>query len=195
MLHSDLEAAGISYLDNSGRYCDFHSLRHTCGSLLAASGVHPKVAQSIMRHSTIDLTMSRYSHVFKGQESSAVAGLPDLSLPSKERQQAKQTGTDAVKVIPNSISKTGLKNLAENLALLCGKQCNSVDNYGQTGLNNSNNANIGKIPSMGQKRGFSAKNSDKNEIAEAGLEPAPSCEEGILSPQRLPIPPLGPELF
>ena len=54
-------------------------MRHTAGSLLAASGVHPKVAQSLMRHSDINLTMSRYSHVLVGQEKDAVASLPDLS--------------------------------------------------------------------------------------------------------------------
>jgi hypothetical protein len=78
----------------AGRYADFHSLRHTTGSLLAASGVHPKVAQSIMRHSDINLTMSRYSHILRGQESEVIAGLPDLSLPSRQSQQAKATGTD-----------------------------------------------------------------------------------------------------
>ena len=61
---------------------------------MAASGVHPKLAQSIMRHSDINLTMSRYSHVLRGQESEAIAGLPDFSLPSKKSQRAKATGTD-----------------------------------------------------------------------------------------------------
>ena len=82
----------IPYIDDAGRYADFHSLRHTTGSLLAASGVHPKVAQSIMRHCDINLTMSRYTHTLAGQEAKAVAGLPDLSLPSSEKQVA--TGTD-----------------------------------------------------------------------------------------------------
>jgi len=82
----------LMYVDSAGRFADFHSLRHTCGSLLAASGCHPKVAQSIMRHCTIDLTMSRYSHVFAGQEADAVAALPDLGLPVTKA--AKATGTD-----------------------------------------------------------------------------------------------------
>jgi integrase len=94
LLRPDLEAAGIPYRDASDRVVDFHSLRHTCGSLLAASGVHPKVAQQIMRHSSIDLTMSRYSHVFKGQEADAVAALPDLSQPSQAARQTQATGTD-----------------------------------------------------------------------------------------------------
>ena len=55
-----------------------------------------------MRHSGINLTMGRYTHLFRGQESKAVAGLPDLSLPNKKRGRAIATGTDG-------------KNLPENL--------------------------------------------------------------------------------
>ncbi len=89
----------LTYRDAAGRVADFHALRHTAGSLLAAAGVHPKVAQSIMRHSTIDLTMSRYTHVFAGQEAGAVADLPDLSAPT--RQAAQATGTDGRPVDPS----------------------------------------------------------------------------------------------
>ncbi len=96
MLKADLKAAKIPYVDDAGRYADFHSLRHSTGSLLAAAGVHPKVIQSIMRHSDINLTMSRYTHIFRGQESEAIANLPDLSLPSKQNQRA--TGTDDLAV-------------------------------------------------------------------------------------------------
>ena len=80
--------------DDAGRVADFHSLRHTAGTLLAASNVHPKVAQSLMRHGDVNLTMSRYSHVLVGQESDAVAALPDLALPAREA--AALTGTDPV---------------------------------------------------------------------------------------------------
>ncbi len=48
-----------------------------------------KVAQSTMRHSDINLTMS--SHVLTGQEVKTVEILPDLSTPSK--QKAVATGT------------------------------------------------------------------------------------------------------
>ena len=87
MLREDATAAG---LDLAG--LDFHSLRHTCASLLAAAGVHPRTAQSILRHSDINLTMSRYSHVLVEQESAAVAALPDLAAPPS--QAARATGTD-----------------------------------------------------------------------------------------------------
>jgi len=103
----------IPYIDDAGRFADFHSLRHTTGSLLAASGVHPKVAQSYLRHSKIDLTMSRYTHVFRGQESEAAAKLPDLSLDSRQQQEA--TGTDnrlpekPEKELPQKLHKTAQK--------------------------------------------------------------------------------------
>jgi len=89
MLKADLEAAGIAYVDESGRYADFHCLRHTTGTLLAAAGVHPKTAQSIMRHSTIELTMGIYTHTLIGQEAQAVQSLPDLSLPSSKQKMVR----------------------------------------------------------------------------------------------------------
>jgi len=116
LIRADLEAAGIPYVDESGRYADFHSLRHTTGSLLAASGVHPKVAQSIMRHSDINLTMSRYTHTLTGQEAQAIESLPDFSAPSKQAQRA--TGTDG-------------KNLARFLALQDGLDRSGLDYTGQ----------------------------------------------------------------
>ena len=44
MFRIDLEAAGIGYATDAG-IADFHSLRHTFISNLAAGGVHPKLAQ------------------------------------------------------------------------------------------------------------------------------------------------------
>jgi len=93
MLKADLKAAGIPYKTGAG-LLDFHSLRHTAASLLAAAGVHPKTAQQLMRHSDINLTLSRYTHSFRQQESAAVESLPDLAA-APERQAAVLTGTDA----------------------------------------------------------------------------------------------------
>lgn len=93
MLRVDLADAEIDYQDEANRYFDFHALRGETASLLAASGVHPKVAQSIMRHKDINLTMSLYTHTLRGQESEAVNKLPDLSQPSKQRK-SRGSGTD-----------------------------------------------------------------------------------------------------
>ena len=80
MLRADLREAGIPYGQSSEKeIVDFHSLRHTCGTLLSASGVHPKLIQRIMRHSSITLTMDRYTHAFREDEVAAIAKLPDLA--------------------------------------------------------------------------------------------------------------------
>ncbi|MEX0701310.1 MAG: tyrosine-type recombinase/integrase [Planctomycetales bacterium] len=78
MLRLDLAAAEIPYEDDAGRVCDFHALRHTFISSLAASGVHPKIAQELARHSTISLTMDRYTHVGRSEAAAALKSLPAL---------------------------------------------------------------------------------------------------------------------
>ncbi|GAA1571746.1 site-specific integrase [Actinomadura kijaniata] len=40
-----------------------HDTRHTCGKLLAALDVHPRVAMQILRHSKISITMEVYTEV------------------------------------------------------------------------------------------------------------------------------------
>ena len=101
MLKADLADAGIPYRVDPkyGKVADFHSLRHTCGSWLAAAGVHPKVIQRIMRHSTITLIMDRYTHLLKGDEAKALAQLPDLSHPGDDTAAA--TGTHDAHPDPN----------------------------------------------------------------------------------------------
>jgi integrase/recombinase XerC len=94
MLRIDLEAAGIPFADTEGRVCDFHALRHSYITLLQRSGVHPKVAQELARHSDIRLTMNVYTHAHLHDLAGAVEGLPSL-LPSGPTTQGalKATGT------------------------------------------------------------------------------------------------------
>ena len=113
MIRADLEDAGIDWQDNGEGVLVFHSLRHSTASLLAASGVNPKTAQAIMRHSDINLTMSRYSHVFRGAESKAVESLPDFTSQGKQGQIA--TGTDGK---PVELPKDAYKKLTKNLTLI-----------------------------------------------------------------------------
>ncbi len=40
-----------------------HDLRHTAASQLLAEGIHPRVVQEMLGHSTISLTLGTYSHV------------------------------------------------------------------------------------------------------------------------------------
>ncbi len=81
----------LAYRDEAGRCADFHALRHTFISNLAAGGIHPKTAQRLARHSTITLTMDRYTHLRREDLAGALDALPDLS---SARQAAMRTGTD-----------------------------------------------------------------------------------------------------
>ena len=92
LFRADLAAAEIVYRDDAGRVADFHALRHTFISNLAAGGIHPKMAQGLARHSTITLTMDRYTHTVVGEQSAALAARPDLTRPARPAMKA--TGTD-----------------------------------------------------------------------------------------------------
>jgi site-specific recombinase XerD len=79
MLRIDLKAAEIPYQTDDGQVFDFHALRHQFISNLARAGVHPKAAQALARHSTITLTLDRYTHVDLPDLSSALDRLPAIN--------------------------------------------------------------------------------------------------------------------
>jgi integrase len=49
----------------------FHALRHTSATLALEAGVHPKVVQERLGHSSIAVTLDIYSHVVPAMETSA----------------------------------------------------------------------------------------------------------------------------
>lgn len=51
----------------------FHDLRHSHATHLLTSGIHPKVAQERLGHSTIGITLDLYSHVLPGMQEDAAA--------------------------------------------------------------------------------------------------------------------------
>ncbi len=89
MLAADLEAAGLPVETEDG-VADFHSLRHSYITALAKSGVAPAVAMCLARHSDVNLTLGRYSHMSLESGAEAVAKLPGMTLPAVR----KMTGTD-----------------------------------------------------------------------------------------------------
>ena len=93
MLRADLEAAGIPYVDASGLFFDFHSLRCQTATLADAAGVSPRVVQRLMRHSTLELT-GRYTRPRAVDIEAAASMLPSLK-PTGDRPEAlAMTGTD-----------------------------------------------------------------------------------------------------
>lgn len=51
----------------------FHDLRHSHATHLLANGVHPKIAQERLGHSSVGITLDLYSHVLPGMQADAAA--------------------------------------------------------------------------------------------------------------------------
>ena len=79
----------LSYEDEDGKVADFHALRHTFITNLVRGNVQPQVAQKLARHSTITLTMDRYTHVVMQERADALHALPKLvaDQPDQSDQQ------------------------------------------------------------------------------------------------------------
>lgn len=79
----DLERAGIAERDERGQVVDFHALRGTLGTRLAAAGVAPQVAKGIMRHSDYRTTVRHYHHLTLHDQrralETALARVPELA--------------------------------------------------------------------------------------------------------------------
>ncbi len=67
---------------------DFHSLCVSFVTGLARGGVHPRKAQQLARHSSVDLTMNVYTNLRTAELASAVATLPDPDAPAARAAEA-----------------------------------------------------------------------------------------------------------
>jgi integrase len=55
-----------------------HDARHTHASLMLKQGVHPKIVQERLGHSSIQITLDTYSHVAPGLQEAAAEGFDNL---------------------------------------------------------------------------------------------------------------------
>jgi integrase len=98
----------LTYTNHAKRKADFHALRHTFISNLAAGGVHPKIAQTLARHSTFALTMERYSHSDHDKELAAMRTLPNLPKPApKASKTSEKPGKSASSVLAFCLAQNG----------------------------------------------------------------------------------------
>jgi len=93
----------LTYQDSEGRYADFHALRHTYLSRLGRSGASPKAMQRLARHTSVELTLGRYTHANLYDLAGAVNGMPPLPIDKDESNDdqaaavpLRATGTDSV---------------------------------------------------------------------------------------------------
>ncbi len=103
MIRADLEATNVLSrdaddnlvtVDEYGLSYDFHSLRHTFGTLLNKAKVPLATAQKLMRHSDPKLTANTYTHVLLDDKAEALAKLPTIAPMRPDNQNATKTGTD-----------------------------------------------------------------------------------------------------
>ena len=117
------ESDFLAIANHDGEKLDFHSLRHTCGSWLALQGVHPNVIKTVMRHSTITLTMDTYGHLLPDQHADAIGGMVNM-LASTKTEAA--TGTAGM---PPPVQRTvGMRKDAPDGA----SGCDAVRDEGKT---------------------------------------------------------------
>ncbi len=93
MFRFDLAKAGITYENESGEFVDFHALRHTYITFLAASGLPMVVVREMARHQSVTTT-ERYAHVRFIDRARALDALVGLDRPADAPEQAARTGTD-----------------------------------------------------------------------------------------------------
>jgi len=66
-----IQRAGLTHIR-------LHDLRHTHASLLLQAGVHPKIVQERLGHSSIIVTLDTYSHLMGGLQGAAAQRFDDL---------------------------------------------------------------------------------------------------------------------
>lgn len=89
----------LARYDTEGRQLDLHCLRTTLGTRMAKNRITPQIAQRIMRHSDVRITMEHYNDLRMSDDSAAMEGLPELAEPvvdgQSETTALRATGTDA----------------------------------------------------------------------------------------------------
>lgn len=91
-LHAErTESDFLLPVNHAGEALDFHCMRYTCGAWLAIKGVNPKVIQTVMRHSTITLTMDTYGKLLPTAIDDAVS-LMSAMFEGGDKEERKAGG-------------------------------------------------------------------------------------------------------
>jgi integrase len=63
-----------------------HDLRHSHATHMLAAGVHPKIAQERLGHSSVGVTIDLYSHVLPGMQAEAVSRVDAVLQEALDRR-------------------------------------------------------------------------------------------------------------
>ena len=73
----------------SGVSCRFHDLRHSSVALAIAGGAHPKAIQARMGHSSINVTLDRYGHLFPELDEAIAATFSEQLTAARSDRESK----------------------------------------------------------------------------------------------------------
>jgi integrase len=70
----------------------FHDARHTHASIMLKQGIHPKIVQERLGHSSIQMTLDTYSHVAPGLQQAAAEGFDRMINPKAKNETTEKFG-------------------------------------------------------------------------------------------------------
>jgi integrase len=85
-----LTHAFVKFARRHGFQIRLHDLRHSHATHMLASGVHPKIAQERLGHSSVGITLDLYSHVLPGMQAEAVNRVDAMLRDALDRRAAKK---------------------------------------------------------------------------------------------------------
>ncbi|MGH8875674.1 MAG: tyrosine-type recombinase/integrase [Acidimicrobiia bacterium] len=83
---------GASCSRIGGAPCRVHDLRHTHASWLIAAGEHPKIIQTRLGHSSIQMTIDRYGHLMVGLDDQTAERLDAIASAARDPGVAQGAG-------------------------------------------------------------------------------------------------------
>lgn len=166
----------LTYVNAAGRVFDFHALRTLFATRLARAGVHPRVAQRLMRHSEINLTMQVYTRLELIDLQAGVEALPDAPSPIAPGEQKNLAATGTEGKGADFVSPLFHQTDAPSLHLVSQPE-------GEGAVNDQGDAlpqPLASSPVVTSRRRMSP-------VPKVGLEPTRPCGHQILSLTRLPF--------
>jgi len=85
-----LTHAFVKFVRKHGFQVRLHDLRHSHATHMLAAGVHPKIAQERLGHSSVGITLDLYSHVLPGMQAEAVSKVDAALRDALNRRTAKK---------------------------------------------------------------------------------------------------------
>src|SRR6516165_5491153 len=85
-----LTHAFLKFARRHGVQIRLHDLRHSHATHMLAAGVHPKIAQERLGHSSVGITLDLYSHVLPGMQAEAVNRVDAALRDALDRRAAKR---------------------------------------------------------------------------------------------------------